>query len=124
MAGMSRRKGQSGERECLSLLSDALGFIVKRKIVNRKDDPDCVEIPGWAVEIKRCERAELKAWWEQAERQAQAIGRKPILFFRASRQPWLVMLDLSELNSNFPRGRFQVCIPFEAACQVIRESLK
>lgn len=124
MSAMSRRKGQVAERELTALLSDALGFVVKRKSVNRKDDADCVDIDGWAVECKRCEKTQLNAWWEQAERQAKAINRKPILFFRASRQPWVAMLDLSEISSNFPYGRFQVCIPFEAACQIIRESLK
>lgn len=119
----SRAKGQRGERELFALLSDALGFEVKRKVVNRKDDPDGIDIPGWAVEVKRVEKAALKSWWAQAERQAELIGRQPILFYRASRQPWMVMVDLSELNPDFECGNYQVILSFSAAIQLIRIGL-
>jgi hypothetical protein len=119
----SRSKGQRGEREVFALLSEALGFVVRRKAVNRRGDPDGVDVPGWAIEVKRVEQSALRAWWRQTEAQADLIGRKPILFFRASRQPWQAMIDLSELNPVFVAGRFQVCLPFDAACQLMREAL-
>lgn len=123
MSAMSRRKGARGENELMALLSDALGFIVKRKIVNKKDDPDCIEIPGWALECKRVEKAAITQWWEQTERQAEKLKRKPILFYRASRQPWIAMVDLHDVNDSFPRGRFQVAMDFDAACQLIRDEI-
>ena len=120
----SRAKGQRGERELFALLSDALGFEVKRKVVNRKDEPDGIDIPGWAVEVKRVEKLGLSLWWAQAERQAELIGQWPILFYRASRQPWTAVVDLSCLNENFEYGQFQVALTLKAAVQLIQTHLR
>ena len=119
----ARAKGQQGERELFALLTDQLGFVVRRKVVNRKGDPDGVDVPGWAVEVKRFEREHIPAWWRQTEEQAALIARKPILFFRASRRPWQAVVDLSELNPMYAPGRFQICLPLEAACQLMSETL-
>jgi Holliday junction resolvase len=55
-------KGQRGERELFALLSDLLGFVVRRKASNRKGEPDGIDIPGWAVEVKRTEQPKLTEW--------------------------------------------------------------
>jgi hypothetical protein len=79
-------------------------------------------VPGWAIECKRCERLELAAWWAQAMRQAEATQRKPVLFYRQSRQPWRAVLDAAELAPGvFEPGRELVTLRLEAAAQLMRE---
>lgn len=57
----------------------------------------------WTVEVKRREGWSLKeflagrrspvwGWWAQAERQAGECGKEPMLWFRANRQPWRVLV--------------------------------
>lgn len=90
---MSRRKGASGEREALSALGEELGIALARNLVqSREGGADCLEILGFVLEIKRCERLCIPAWWRQAVRQAEAHALEPILMFRQSRQPWRVLL--------------------------------
>jgi hypothetical protein len=97
--------------------------VVKRKVANRAGEADCVEIPGWSVECKRVETPRYREWWAQAVAQAELTATAPILFFRASRQPWQAMVDLSNVNPNFMAGRYQIVLPLEAACQLIRDQL-
>ena len=53
---MQRRKGQTGERELFALLSSGLGFVVQRTLnQSRQGGADGMDIPGWAVEVKRQE---------------------------------------------------------------------
>ena len=98
MSAFQRNKGQRGERELFGMLSDELGFVVQRNIdQTRAGGADCLEIPGWAVECKRCETLNINAWWAQAEEQAG--NQIPILFYRQSRQPWKAVVDLSYLST-------------------------
>ena len=53
------------------------------------------EFPPLAVEVKRQEKENVMAWWRQATVQAQDAGRYPVLFYRASRQPWRVMTHVT-----------------------------
>ena len=122
MTAMQRRKGASAERELFALLSDLLGCVVRRNIGQaRAGGADGLDVPGWAIECKRCERLELVAWWAQATRQAEAAGRKPALFYRQSRRPWQAVLDAAELApAVFAPGRETVTLRLEAAAQVMR----
>lgn len=94
----SKRKGAKGEREACALLSELLGFEIKRKLgAARSGGVDSEDIPGWALEIKRVEKAHLNKWWRQAVEQAGDINRKPVLMFRASFEPWKIMVRLYDL---------------------------
>ena len=123
MSAMQRRKGQSGERELFALLSDELGFTVRRNVDQaRQGGADGLDIPGWAVEAKRQETLSIPAWWAQAERQAE--GRRPVLFYRVSRKPWRAVLDLHDVAPTVFPVRGNLCeTSLEAACTVIRETL-
>lgn len=126
MGAMSRRKGQSYEREIHADLSAELGFIVRRNAspMARKGDPDGTEIPKWAVEAKRCEREELATWWLQTIEQAKKLGRRPVLFFRANRQKTRACMSLRDFNDAlFPDDSRYAIVDFQTACYVIRESL-
>ena len=123
MSAMQRRKGQAGERELFALLSDELGFTVRRNVDQaRQGGADGLDIPGWAVEAKRQETLSIPAWWAQAERQAE--GRRPVLFYRVSRKPWRAVLDLHDVAPTVFPVRGNLCeTSLEAACTVIRETL-
>lgn len=89
MSLSQRRKGATGERELFKLLSDELGFVVQRTLdQTRTGGADCIEVPGFAVEVKRQERLSRPAWWRQAVRQGNKLGAEPIVFYRRSREPW------------------------------------
>jgi hypothetical protein len=116
MSASQRRKGQAGERELFRLLSDELGFVVRRNVDQaRVGGADCIELPGFAPEVKRHERLALPAWWRQAVRQGQAMQAEPIVFFRQSRQPWQAMLRALD-------GGYRV-VSWEAAVLHVREKL-
>ncbi len=94
-----RSKGAAAERELFGLLSEHLGFVVRRNVDQaRNGGADGIEIPGWAIEVKRQEQWESR-WWIQALEQAEESGRMPALCYRASRQPWRVRLWLANVTT-------------------------
>ena len=118
-----RRKGKNGELELFKLLSDHLGFIVKRNLdQTRGGGADSIDIPGWKVECKRVEKDAYNKWWAQAVDQCSGSD-KPILFFRPSRQPWKAMLRISDINPDLVDRNYVAIVEFAAACLIIRESL-
>lgn len=81
-----------GERELRDILR-AAGFEARRD--GRLDDDLVHNIDGWHIECKRRETYRLDEWLEQTEEDAN--GRKPLLIFRKSRQPWRAVIRLSDL---------------------------
>ena len=130
MTAMQRRKGQRGERELFALLSDRLGTVVRRNVDQaRKGGADGLDIPGWAVECKRQQRAFLEAWWRQTLDQAAEAGRKPVLFYRANHKPWRGLMRLSDICPcpgcyGEAADHERVELTLDAAVLVIRESLE
>ena len=131
---MQRRKGQSSEREFFGLLSEQLGTVVRRNVDQaRNGGADCIEVPGWSIEVKRWERGFQAAWWEQALAQADAADCSPALAYRASRQPWRVrvlLLDVIDAMSfaigavsNDGCGMAWVEMDLPTFAFVVRESL-
>jgi Holliday junction resolvase len=120
---MSRRNGAAGERELFALLSDELGSVVRRGLWACRDGgADTLDVPGWAIECKRTERHEA-AHWLQAEEQAEREGRRPVLFWRASRRPWVAMVDLADVAPGvYPRRGETAWISLPAWCQLVREA--
>ena len=112
MAGNhSRNKGARGERELFGLLTAELGFIVERNLSQtRGGGADCITIPGWSIEVKRCETLAIPSWWRQTVKQALAENNKPILFYRKSHMPWAAVVGGEKIT-------------FGEACKLIRESL-
>lgn len=125
MAASQRSKGQRGERELFHLLSDQLGIAVTRNLDQVwQGGADTLDIPGWAVEVKRQEALSIASWWSQAVRQAERTSRKPALFYRQSRKPWRAVMDLHHIAPEvFPTPNHLCDLALDSACQVIRESL-
>lgn len=105
----SRTKGANGEREWATLMKEHLGDVDLRRNLdqNREGGYDIAGLDLWAPEIKRCEQFKW-AYWRQAERQALAANKRPILAYRANREPWKHYMELT----------------MEEAALVIRESMK
>lgn len=125
MSASQRNKGATGERELFAALSELLGFAVRRNIGQaRSGGADGLDVPGWAIECKRCETLAIAAWWQQACRQAEAMNRKPVLFYRQSRRPWLAVVDAVEFApAIFAPGRELATLSLEGAAQLMRASL-
>jgi len=131
VSAMQRSKGARGERELFGLLSDLLGTCVRRNVDQaRKGGADGLDVPGWAIEVKRHESGFRSEWWAQAINQARQAGRRPALAYRASRQPWRVRVWLGDAVAivafSDPRrmpGLFWTEMDLEAFAFVIRESM-
>jgi hypothetical protein len=116
MGKSQREKGMRGERELFGLLSAELGFVVQRNVDQaRSGGADGMDIPGFAVECKRCEALSRPKWWRQAVEQGQAVKREPILFYRRNDTPWRAMLYRHDADP--------VDVPFDAAVRHVREKL-
>jgi hypothetical protein len=113
---MSREKGARAERELFKLLSDELGFVVRRNVDQaRNGGADSIELPGFAPEVKRHERLSRPAWWRQAVAQAEKVGKEPILFYRRNDEPWRALLYRHNGNP--------MDVSFEDAVKHVREKL-
>ena len=87
----SRNKGAAGEREFLRALGDELGESLQRNLVQSRDGgADCIQLRGWAIEVKRCEQMRRPTWWRQAQAAAEALGVQPMLAYRRNREPWRI----------------------------------
>jgi hypothetical protein len=94
---MSREKGRKAEIELCKLLTDELGIVVQRNRDQAANGgADCLQVPGFAVECKRCEQVRKAEWWRQAVEQALKAAAEPIVFFRRSREPWQALIRTPE----------------------------
>ncbi len=125
MSKMQRTKGAAGERELFALLTEQLGVNVTRNLTQtRAGGADTLDVLGWSIEVKRQEALSIASWWTQTQRQADALSRKPALFYRQSRKPWRAVLDLHHIAPGVFRAPGSLCeLALSDACTVIRESL-
>ena len=95
MGAKSQAKGRRGELE-LSRIFQAHGFDVRPgDPLNFGKEPDLSGLDGVHIEVKRAEKLRLSGWLAQAERDAQRFqDGAPAVFFRRSREPWRVVMDL------------------------------
>lgn len=125
MSAAQRNKGACGERELFNLLTDHLGFVVRRNLSQtRGGGADGIDVPGFAIEVKRQETLALPAWWAQTVAQA-GCNLIPILFYRQSRQPWRAVIDLHHLDPKtyyLPNSATAV-VSFDTATTFMRERI-
>ena len=97
MGVKSARKGAAGEREVMAILRDH-GYPVERGGTQSFGQrPDLYGLDGVHLEIKRAERAQVWAWMEQSQKDAQRFGDGvPTVIFRRSRSKWLICMELSD----------------------------
>ena len=139
MSRMQREKGANAERELIGAIYDELGVRLMRNLEqSRAGGHDLTLAPGetgpvaealgrFAVEVKRHARADrsaLRAWWAQAETQAETAGLVPVLAYRVDRAPWRIILPLVELREGLTRAPgldFTAELSLLAFCALVRE---
>lgn len=100
----SKRKGAAGEREIAKILRDHgfEGAHRGRQYSGGLDSPDVVGLPGFHVEVKRCERLSIYKAMVQAIEDAPCPGEDdeifptPVVFHRRNGLDWLAILPLDE----------------------------
>jgi hypothetical protein len=95
MGASQRRKGATAEREVAAILTDALGFVVKRQLGQARDGGDDIRVGRWRLEVKRRETLAMDAWSAQVEACAEA-GERPAVIYRRSGQPWRISMLLAD----------------------------
>lgn len=101
----ARGKGAAGEREVKIILRSILQQVYLYHTVplpefernleqSRGGGYDLKGLEWLAIEVKRQERSNLTAWWEQTLRQC-GEHQIPFLIHRANHQPWRVRTILS-----------------------------
>lgn len=89
----SRNKGARGEREALKLLGDLLGSMFTRNLQQtREGGADCLQVKGFAIEVKRQESLSRPSWWRQAVEQARRAGAEPMVLYRRNREAWQALI--------------------------------
>jgi Holliday junction resolvase len=89
----SRNKGAAAERELATMLSDELGFAVKRKLGQARDGGDDIQIGKYRIEVKRREALRLDEWCKQVEA-ASGPEDVPVVAYRRNGQPWRVVVPI------------------------------
>jgi hypothetical protein len=95
-----RDKGGGGEREALRLLEEL--FDLPRHTLKRNQSQtafggaDCIDLPYFALEVKRCATLDFNQWWAQTLNQSEKHKRLPLLFYRIDFQrSWTVVVNLA-----------------------------
>ncbi len=113
----SRQKGQRGEREVCKILADKLGGEYKRNLSQTQDGGyDVLGLDGWAIEVKFQEKLQIEKWWKQAVEQSSE-DKKPVLFFRKSREDWRVVVPLCTHKKI--TSEYYSVIPVDNFCNLI-----
>lgn len=97
----SKNKGKRGELEIANLLK-AAGFEKAQRTAQCKGKTgqagDVEGLSGIHIEVKRVERLNLKAAYQQAVHDSKENSNNdiPAVFHRQSHEPWMVTLSLSD----------------------------
>jgi hypothetical protein len=92
----ARSKGARGENELAQMLTDELGFIVKRKLGQARDGGDDIQVGKFRIEVKRREALRLDEWCQQVEACCQPT-EVPIVAYRRNGQPWRAVVPMAWL---------------------------
>lgn len=90
----SKQKGKRGELEVAHILQKH-GFKARRTAQfcgNTGDAADVIGLPGFHIEVKRCETTKIWDWIAQAERDHKA-DNVPLVVFRRNGADWQVALN-------------------------------
>jgi Holliday junction resolvase len=93
---MARNKGAAGERELSKILTDELGFEVKRKLGQARDGGDDIQIGKYRIEVKRREALRLDDWCQQIEKVCDP-REVPVVAYRRNGQPWRAVVPMAWL---------------------------
>ena len=121
MGRMSRNKARRAETEFARIMGDELGIKIARELSQSRDGGCDLVIGRFAVEVKRWESPPGMPQWAQACTSAERLGLMPALPFRASRQPWRVIVPVDWYAGGKQRGWNECAIltvpAFTLACR-------
>ena len=122
MTAMSRNKGAAGERELFRILSYELGVAVRRKLGAARDGGcDGMDVPGWAVEVKRTEVLTLPLFWAQAKRQAeQHLAPAGFVLAQVSREVGCIHGPARPRPRDFSAWGDPLSLPLPRWCELAR----
>jgi hypothetical protein len=96
----SRAKGAVGEREICQVVKELFGWQAERtqQHCGNAGDSDVriAELPAAFVEVKRVQKLNVTQAMEKATEQCQ--GKLPLLMHRRNHGPWLLTINLSQLQ--------------------------
>lgn len=97
MGKSSQRKGRAGELELAKIL-ERHGYQIDPGRANSFGaQPDITGLPGVHIEVKRAERLNLPAAFQQAKRDSMKFrDGVPAVFHRRNREAWLVTMELKD----------------------------
>lgn len=107
------RKGKAGEREFIRTVYRLTGGAIEmqRNLKQSRDGGDDIaNLGNFSIEVKRWKKvsdALLRDWWAQCQRNAERVGKTPVLAYRADQQSWKVMMHP---NSFFPESDVDGCL--------------
>lgn len=94
----AKQKGSNAEREVARILTRK-GIPSKRMLLSgggyMKGDIYLGASLPWSFEIKRQERMNFSAWWQQARSDA-GHSKNPAIIYRPNNHPWIVMCSLED----------------------------
>lgn len=105
---MSREKGKRGERWLANYLKER-GYDARRSAQFCGKTGDAADVVGlehiW-LEVKFQEKIQIRPWYEQAKRDAEASGKGdiPVVVHKRSREEPLVTMSLDDFMKLYERG--------------------
>jgi len=138
----SRRKGSTGETELIhsleAFIPELLGKLARNLEQTRWGGYDITGLDGWAPEVKRCAKflpSGMVRHWKQAVDQSRKERLRPVLFYRADRSEWRVVMRLIDVvgterlpamdffNDELNNFDFTLDMSLKSASHLIRKSL-
>lgn len=93
----NRQRGQEGEREVATILTEHLGIPVKRLLGQERDKGSDILTKPYRWEVKRRKRiANIYEWLEESFNGLKDYSEVPVVVFRADGEQWMVAIQLSE----------------------------
>lgn len=97
MGKMQRTKGARAENQLASMLSDDLGFDIKRTLGQARDGGADILLGFMAIQVKHAAKANIKAWWQQTCADAAKCKKAPVLAYKINRQGWRIRMRMREV---------------------------
>ena len=108
MSVMQRNKGSRAELQFASMLSDSLGFEIKRTLGQARDGGADIMLGPYAVQVKHAAKAQVKSWWQQTCTDAAKCKRVPVLAYKINRQGWRIRVRMQDLMGNSEAWTYDV----------------
>jgi len=123
----SRNKGANAERALILEIEAQTGIRLERNLAQSfAGGHDLIGLDDWAIEVKRYKEigeAEKRAFWVQAVEQANRVGKRPAVCFRADRKPWRVLVHAGTELFDEIEYNATAEISLDLFCGLIRESI-